>query len=82
MKNIRQILNENGPEDIFIFYSFLLINRKNEIVVSNLKEIRKVFLMELKSSKRKYSHLQKNIRSDLKRDIVKSYLYIKTQLSN
>lgn len=82
MKKIKEILNQDGPKDVFIFYSFLLCNRKNELVVSNFDDIRKTFLMELKSNKDKYSYLHKHIRKDLTRDIIKSYLFIKNHYFN
>ncbi len=78
MKNIKEILNDNGPEGIFIFYSFLLCNRKNQILVSNKNELRKVFFSEAKNIDKKYKHLQKNIKKDLKKDLLTSYLYIKS----
>lgn len=79
MKKINEVLMDSGPEDIFIFYSFLLCNRKNQILVTNLKELRKVFLLELKNIKIKYKHLKKDIKRDVKRDVIKSYIYIKKQ---
>lgn len=82
MKNLKDLLHDNGPDDVFIFYSFLLFNRKNQILVNNKDELRKVFLCESKSVNTKYKHLQKNIKKDVKKDILKSYIYIKNNYFN
>lgn len=78
MKKLEKILNDNGPDDVFIFYSFLLCNRKNQILVNNKNELRKVFLSESKSINEKFKHLHKHIKKDIKKDLLKSYLYIKS----
>lgn len=78
MKNLKDLLHDNGPDDVFIFYSFLIFNRKNQILVNNKNELRKAFLSESKSLNKKYKHLQKHLQKHIKKDLFKSYLYIKS----
>lgn len=78
MINLFNLLNDNGPEEVFIFYSFLLFNRKQQLIVENKEELRKTFYSEITRTNEKW-FLTKDTRKDLKADIIKSYLYIKSR---
>lgn len=75
---LHTLLNDNGPEEVFIFYSFLLFNRKNELVVVDKKDLRKTFFLEVEKTNNK-KFLSKDVRKDLKNDVLRSYLYIKNK---
>ncbi|AXH16312.1 hypothetical protein CP985_10935 [Malaciobacter mytili LMG 24559] len=78
MKNISEIYNDNGPFEVFVFYSFLLIDKDtNKITISSKKELREVFLKQLKLNNKKYKHLPKEVKRDLKNDLIRSYVHIK-----
>lgn len=76
--NIKNFFNDDGPKNVFIYYSFLLLDRDtNELIVTNRQELRKVFVEHYRKDKKRFTHLEKDVWRGILDDIVKSYFYIK-----
>ncbi|KAB7891395.1 hypothetical protein [Poseidonibacter ostreae] len=77
---IEKILDIENIDGVWIFHSFLLCNRENTHLVKNMREVRGVFLEELKSKKETFQHLSDELKKDFKRDIILSYVFIKNYI--
>ena len=73
--------NDKGPEKVFIFYSFLILDDEcNNLTVFDKSSLRSTFVKTYRRLKRSHVHLDKKLfKKTFVDDLTRSYLYIKNK---
>jgi len=73
--------NDKGPEEVFIFYSFLILDDEcKNLTVFDKSSLRFTFVKAYRSFKKSHVHLDKKLfKKTFVDDLTRSYLYIKNK---
>jgi len=73
--------NDDGPQEVFIFYSFLILDDKcNNLTVFDKSSLRSTFVKTYRRLKESHGHLNKKLFQEVYvDDLTRSYLYIKNK---
>ena len=84
MISFKQISNDLGPYEVFIFYGYLLLGKKcSYLKVFTEKQLKAVFVKEYRKLKVSHSHLEKKLfKKSFLYDLATSYFYIKKTYFN
>jgi len=84
MMNNLKFINDEGPQGVFIFYGYLLLDEKfKDVVVFDTQSLRSMFVQEYKKTKNDFNYLSREFfKEAFGADLIKSYLYIKDKYFN